>query len=264
MNKIIGTLLIAFFIVSCGSSKTATTNKRTPKPVLKVVKTDNRSVNKEIVKLERRKVSLDTRTIAYISHYAPIAMEEMKKHKIPASITLAQGILESGNGVSNLAFKSNNHFGVKCHKGWKGESVRHDDDEDQECFRKYKKVENSYRDHSLFLSTRSRYDFLFDLKIDDYKGWAKGLKKAGYATDKKYPDKLIRIVELYDLDHYDKLVRHKKIKENKKRRGKAYRVRKGDTLYSIAKRYRMSVETIKDLNNLRSNDISIDQVLKLE
>jgi flagellum-specific peptidoglycan hydrolase FlgJ len=264
MNKLIGTLLIAFFTLSCGSSKKATTIKRIPKSVLKVVESDNKYVNKEIVKLQKRKISLDLRTIAYISHYAPVAMDEMKKHKIPASITLAQGILESGNGVSNLALKSNNHFGVKCHKGWKGESVRHDDDEDQECFRKYKHVESSYRDHSEFLSTRSRYDFLFDLKKDDYKAWAKGLKKAGYATDKKYPAKLVRIVETYDLDHYDKLVLHKKIKEYKKRKGKAYRVRKGDTLYAIAKRYRMSVETIKGLNGLISNKISIDQVLKLE
>ena len=257
-------LACSFVMIACGSSKKTTVHKSTPKPVLKVVETDNKAVNKEVVKLEKRKSTLDTRTIAYISHYAPVAMDEMKKHKIPASITLAQGILESGNGISNLALKSNNHFGVKCHDRWHGESVRHDDDEKQECFRKYKKVESSYRDHSLFLTSRSRYDFLFDLKIDDYKGWAKGLKKAGYATDKKYPDKLIRIVETYDLDHYDKLVLNKKIKEAKKRYGKAYRVRKGDTLYAIAKRYRMSVEEIKELNGLTSNDISINQVLKLE
>ncbi|MDG2280766.1 MAG: glucosaminidase domain-containing protein [Flavicella sp.] len=264
MRITLGIIACSILMIGCGSSKKTTVHKSTPKPVLKVVETDNKAVNKEVVKLEKRKSSLDTRTIAYISHYAPVAMDEMKKHKIPASITLAQGILESGNGVSNLALKSNNHFGVKCHDRWHGESVRHDDDEKQECFRKYKKVESSYRDHSLFLTSRSRYDFLFDLKIDDYKGWAKGLKKAGYATDKKYPDKLIRIVETYDLDHYDKLVLNKKIKETKKRHGKAYRVRKGDTLYAIAKRYRMSVDEIKELNGLSSNDISINQVLKLE
>ncbi|MEI6865589.1 glucosaminidase domain-containing protein [Flavicella sp.] len=269
MNKILGVLVISIFIISCGSSKKTTTTKRTPKPVLEIIETDNKDVNKEIVKLERRKASLNTRTIAYISHYASVAMHEMKKHKVPASITLAQGILESGNGVSNLALKSNNHFGIKCHNRWHGESVRHDDDEKQECFRKYKHVESSYRDHSLFLTGGSRYDFLFDLKIDDYKGWAKGLKKAGYATDKKYPGKLIRLVETYDLDHYDKLVLDKKIKDdkvisNKKRIGKAYRVRKGDTLYAIAKRYRMKVNTIKELNDLTSNEISINQILKLE
>lgn len=266
MNKILSAIAISFLIISCGSSKKTSSNTYTPKPVLDIVETDNKGVNKEIVKLKRRKSSLDTRTIAYISHYAPIAMEEMKKHKIPASITLSQGILESGNGVSNLALKSNNHFGVKCHKGWNGDSVKHDDDKRQECFRKYKHVESSYRDHSLFLTTRSRYDFLFDLKKDDYKAWAKGLKKAGYATDKKYPDKLIRLVETYDLDHYDKLVLHKKIKEdrNRKSKGKVYKVRKGDTLYGISKKYKMSVEELKNLNDLSSNEISINQILKLE
>lgn len=263
MNKIVSIVIVAFLVMSCGSSK-KTTGKKIPKPVLEIVETDNKNVNKELVKLKRRKASLDTRTIAYISHYAPAAMEEMKKHKIPASITLAQGILESGNGLSNLAVKSNNHFGIKCHKGWKGQYVRHDDDEEQECFRKYKHVESSYNDHSEFLSTRSRYDFLFDLEKDDYKGWAKGLKKAGYATDKRYPDKLIRLVETYDLDHYDKIVLKKKIKDDKKHKGKVYKVRKGDTLYSISKRYRMSVNDLKLLNDLTSNDISIDQILKLE
>jgi flagellum-specific peptidoglycan hydrolase FlgJ len=263
MNKIIRIIIVALLIASCGSNKKVTT-KKTPKPVLKIVKTADKEVNKEIVKLEKRKTSLDTRTIAYISQYAPIAMDEMKKHKIPASITLAQGILESGNGLSNLALKSNNHFGVKCHKGWKGDSVRHDDDEDQECFRKYKHVESSYRDHSEFLRTRSRYDFLFDLKKDDYEGWAKGLKKAGYATDKRYPTKLIRLVETYDLDHYDKIVLHKKIKEDKKSREKVYRVRKGDTLYSISRKNKITVDELKRLNDLTSNDISIDQILKLE
>tara|TARA_B100000809_G_scaffold3856_1_gene4120 strand:+ start:17846 stop:18640 length:795 start_codon:yes stop_codon:yes gene_type:complete len=264
MNKVVSIVIVAFLAASCGSSKKATTSKKIPKPVLEIIETDDKDVNKEIVKLEKRKSSLDTRIIAYISQYAPIAMDEMKKHKIPASITLAQGILESGNGLSNLALKSNNHFGVKCHKGWKGDSVLHDDDEDQECFRKYKHVESSYRDHSEFLSTRSRYNLLFDLKKDDYKGWAKGLKKAGYATDKRYPTKLIRLVETYDLDNYDKIVLHKKIKENKKYRGKAYRVRKGDTLYSISRKYKMSVSDLKRFNELTSNDISIDQTLKLE
>ena len=138
MNRILSTLALLLLLTSCGSTKT--TSKRIPKPTIPVVKTENKAVNKEIDKLKRRKSSLDTRTIAYISHYAVISMDEMKKHKIPASITLAQGILESGNGLSQLALKSNNHFGIKCHKGWKGGSVRHDDDEAQECFRKYKKV----------------------------------------------------------------------------------------------------------------------------
>jgi flagellum-specific peptidoglycan hydrolase FlgJ len=266
MNKVIIILICSFLIVSCGSTKKTIVKSDTKKPVLKVVETENNHVNKEIIKLEKRKTHLNSQTIAYISHYAPLAMDEMKKHKIPASITLSQGILESGNGLSTLALKSNNHFGVKCHDRWHGESVRHDDDKKQECFRKYQKVESSYHDHSLFLTSRSRYDFLFDLKINDYKGWAKGLKKAGYATDKKYPDKLIHLIETYDLDNYDNIVLRKDIKEEKEYRyvGKIYRVRKGDTLYSISKRYHMTVEELKKLNNLSSDEISISQKLKVE
>ena len=141
----------------------------------------------------------------YIDTYDIVAMREMKAHKIPASITLAQGILESGNGQSKLASKSNNHFGIKCHD-WKGAKVYHDDDRKGECFRKYKKADESYRDHSTFLTTRSRYAFLFDLKEDDYKSWAKGLQKAGYATSKTYSKLLIRIIEENDLQKFDEKV----------------------------------------------------------
>lgn len=142
-------------------------------------------------------------TEEYIKTYKDIAIEKMKNYRIPASITLAQGILESGSGNSRLAQKANNHFGIKCHKGWTGKTFYMDDDEKNECFRKYKKVEDSYRDHSLFLTERGRYSFLFDLKITDYKAWAKGLKKAGYATNPKYPEILISIIERYDLMKYD-------------------------------------------------------------
>lgn len=260
-NQFFITVVLSMFLLSCGSNKKVT-EKRVPLPKIEVVKTKDRAVNKEVTKLKKRSSSLDMRTVAYISKYAPTAMREMKKSKIPASITLAQGILESGNGVSQLALKSNNHFGVKCHKGWKGKSVRHDDDEKQECFRKYKEPDLSYKDHSEFLRTRSRYDFLFKLKKDDYKAWAKGLKKAGYATDKKYPDKLIRLIERYNLDHYDKIVLKKRIKEDKKsKRSKVYVVRKGDTLYSISKKYKTSVNELKRNNSLRSNAISIGQEL---
>lgn len=263
MNRFLSVLVLAVLLSSCGSSK-KTSQKRVPVPTIPIVKTDNKAVNKEIDKLKRRKSSLDTRTIAYISHYAEISMEEMKKHKIPASITLAQGILESGNGLSQLALKSNNHFGIKCHKGWRGSYVRHDDDEEQECFRKYKHVETSYRDHSEFLRTRSRYNFLFKLKKDDYKGWAKGLKKAGYATDKRYPDKLIHLIETYELYNYDKIVMRKKIDAPKKSKYKTHTVRKGDTLYSISKKYKVTVQQLKDWNNLDSNTISIQQQLRVK
>lgn len=142
----------------------------------------------------------------YINIYKDIAIQEMVEFHIPASITLAQGILESGNGNSTLARKANNHFGIKCHKGWEGEYVRHDDDAPRECFRKYKSPYDSYKDHSFFLSQRGRYSFLFDLDITDYKGWARGLKKAGYATHPSYDKLLIKIIEeheLYKLDLMD-------------------------------------------------------------
>lgn len=139
----------------------------------------------------------------YIRQYHKIAVEEMKRYHIPASITLAQGLLESGAGRSELARKSNNHFGIKCGRSWDGRTVRADDDAPNECFRAYRHAKDSYRDHSKFLRTGARYAFLFRLKITDYKGWARGLKKAGYATDPRYADRLINIIELYDLDRYD-------------------------------------------------------------
>lgn len=141
---------------------------------------------------------------AYIKKYSALAVEEMHRSGIPASITLAQGMLESGNGKSTLAVKANNHFGIKCHNDWKGEKVYHDDDRKGECFRKYTHPEHSYRDHSDFLRYRERYRFLFDLQKGDYKGWAYGLKKAGYATDPAYPTKLIKLIEDYRLYEYDK------------------------------------------------------------
>ena len=140
----------------------------------------------------------------YISQYAELAVKEMYRSGVPASITLAQGLLESGNGKSILAVKGNNHFGIKCHKGWTGKSMRHDDDKKNECFRVYDSPEESFRDHSDFLRYRDRYSFLFDFRITDYKSWAHGLKKAGYATDPSYPQKLIRIIEEYDLHKYDR------------------------------------------------------------
>ena len=139
----------------------------------------------------------------YIKNYKDLAIEEMKLYNIPASITLSQGILESSNGESMLATKANNHFGIKCHTSWEGDRVFHDDDEKGESFRKYTNVEDSYRDHSLFLANSSRYSFLFDIPLTNYKSWAKGLKKAGYATNPKYSKLLINIIKRYNLDQYD-------------------------------------------------------------
>ena len=141
----------------------------------------------------------------YINKYKEIAVEEMNLFKIPASITLSQGILESSNGDSFLAKEANNHFGIKCHNSWEGDRVYYDDDEQDECFRKYSTAEDSYRDHSLFLSNSSRYSTLFDLPIKRYKLWARGLKKAGYATNPKYAALLIGIIRKHNLNKFDRL-----------------------------------------------------------
>ncbi|MCF0176918.1 MAG: glucosaminidase domain-containing protein [Bacteroidales bacterium] len=147
----------------------------------------------------------DGQTEAYIRKYAPLAVSEMYRSGVPASITLAQGILESGSGASRLAVQGNNHFGIKCHNTWEGAKIYHDDDAKNECFRAYDDPEQSFRDHSDFLRYRDRYKFLFDFPVSDYKAWAYGLKTAGYATDPAYPSKLIRYIEEYKLDRYDSM-----------------------------------------------------------
>lgn len=146
----------------------------------------------------------NSRYIEYINKYSDMAVQEMKQSKIPASITLAQGLLESGAGQSELARKSHNHFGIKCGNNWRGKTVRHHDDARNECFRAYTHPKESYADHSRFLTSGARYAFLFKLHITDYKGWARGLKKAGYATDPSYANRLITIIEDYELYKYDR------------------------------------------------------------
>ncbi len=141
----------------------------------------------------------------YVEAYKYAAVKKMLEHGIPASITLAQGLLESGAGKSSLAVNANNHFGIKCHKTWTGDTFFMDDDEKNECFRKYANVEDSYEDHSQFLLTRSRYAFLFKYKKTEYKKWARGLKKAGYATNPQYAKLLIKIIEEEGLHQYDKI-----------------------------------------------------------
>lgn len=267
------------FLASCGSSKKTIQKKKNKGVVLneeKPIKLP--SVNeKEITKkLAKKNPKLSKHKLAYIRKYAPIAVDEMHKSKIPASITLAQGILESGSGRSELASKSNNHFGIKCHTQWQGERVYHDDDEEGECFRKYQFVESSYKDHSEFLTKRKRYSFLFNYNLKDYKKWAKGLKKAGYATDKKYPNKLIKIIETYNLHEFDNVKKKDfKIKKNRKKStkkevkpapiiGEYYEVKKGDTLYSISRKFNTNVAVIKKLNGLKNNTISIGQRLLIK
>jgi len=200
----------------------------------------------------------------YIDQHKDLAIKEMKRTGVPASIKLAQGIHETMAGQSPLVLKSNNHFGIKCHT-WNGEKIYHDDDKAQECFRKYKDPKSSYRDHSEFLANRKRYSGLFKLKITDYKGWAKGLRKAGYATDPKYPKKLISIIERYELYKYDKKSKKKRSKNKKSSQiiVKIHEVQKGDTLYSISKLYNTTVDDIKKQNNLNSIELSIGQQLKI-
>lgn len=217
---------------------------------------------------------------AYIQKYSSLAVEQQKKHKIPASITLAQGLLESGAGFGTLAAKSNNHFGIKC-SDWQGEKVYHDDDEKGECFRKYNDVRESYEDHSLFLKNRTRYASLFNLNSNDYKAWAQGLKAAGYATDPNYANKLIQLIENYDLQQYDNgfsnsyTEKSNKIEKSdfgKKRNKNTLEEfphdlflnngvecvfsQPGDTYASIAAEYNLSEEKI-----LKFNDLSVSENL---
>ena len=269
---------VLLFLSSCSSSRTVVTKKKTKTTVKDPTDKNLPSVkqNKHVKTLKKETSKpLNKYTLEYIKKYAPLAVHEMHEFKIPASITLAQGILESGNGRSNLARKSNNHFGIKCHKGWKGKKVYHDDDAKGECFRKYKYVISSYEDHSKFLVGRRRYENLFKLNKRDYKGWARGLKKAGYATDKRYPKKLIRIIQDYKLYEFDRVKKKdlkQSLKKNKEKLKKKepkpryklpdyYQVKKGDTLYSISKKFNISVKKIKEMNGLTTNTISIGQRL---
>lgn len=249
MKRVLLYLIILILTFGCGTKRVIYNNKsEEPKKEVKTKK--EKSKKKKAKKVIIVPKILNTED--YVKYYSNIAMDEMVQFGIPASITLAQGILESGAGKGRLAVQANNHFGIKCHD-WNGKKIYHDDDEEQECFRKYDNPEYSYRDHSLFLTNRGRYLFLFDFKRDDYKQWAKGLKKAGYATDPKYPEKLIDLIERYELYKYDNIVLKKKNKQ--------YKVRRGDTLYSISEKFNMSVNSIKRLNNLQGNDLTIGQTI---
>ncbi len=210
--------------------------------------------------------------LEYIEKYKEIAKQDMVQYGIPASITLGQGILESGAGTGPLSIQANNHFGIKCHKEWTGPSINYDDDTAQECFRKYTEPKESYRDHSLFLTSRDRYSSLFQLEKDDYKSWAKGLKDAGYATDIAYPTKLVGLIERYQLQKLDAEVLGKnytaptlnsidKTTVANMSSSDFHQVIKGDTLYSISKRYNISIEDLKKKNNISDTGIAIGQNL---
>lgn len=198
----------------------------------------------------------------YVDQWGGVAVEQMARFRIPASITLAQGILESGNGNSELAVKGNNHFGIKCH-GWSGKKMYVDDDAKDECFRVYNSGAESYKDHSEFLKTYERYAFLFEYDEDDYKSWARGLKSAGYATNPKYPDLLIELIENLELDKYDKMVTNEIsapiLASSRQRnthtvnvheRGVDYIVVKaGDTYYSIAQEFGLTLSQLYRFNS---------------
>jgi len=205
----------------------------------------------------------------YIEKYKDDAIKEMYLHKVPACITLAQGMLESGNGNSALCRNANNHFGIKCHNEWSGETYTMDDDSKNECFRKYENVLDSYSDHSLFLFSRSRYSNLFDLKISDYKGWCNGLKAAGYATDPSYPERLINLIEkhnLQNLNTFDQTPKRKlpaeKIIEPKMAIREIYRfnhiqfiiAKENDSFFKIAHDFNLELNEILSFNDLSKTD----------
>lgn len=220
--------------------------------------------------------------ISYIERFKQIAIREMNNSGIPASITLAQGILESGNGNSELALEGNNHFGIKCTPEWKGKTMLKDDDQKDDCFRVYKTPEESFKDHTEFLK-RKRYAPLFELDKNDYRGWATGLKAAGYATNPRYAELLISLIERYNLNRFDrmeteteKIIREDKVLteiakniplEKKEEVSiprvtmKIHEVKSGDTLASVSKLFGLSVDEIKMLNGLDDTNLKPGQLL---
>lgn len=284
MIKKVAIVVLVVFLASCNSSRSVVSKKTSsktiskPKSGVEVITSKPKVTTRPIDGNSEKEVQLEAtsnvRTYeqeirGYIANFQEIAKNNMKEHGIPASITLAQGILESGAGKGKLAQAANNHFGIKCHTGWKGESVKHDDDAAQECFRKYNHPSESYRDHSLFLTSRSRYASLFKLDKGDYEAWAKGLKAAGYATDVKYPNKLIGIIERFELYKYDNEVLSRDFKPFKKdalveaSEGE-YTIQQGDTLYSLSRKFNLSVEDLKKINDLSDNAINVGQKIKIK
>ncbi len=298
-------ILICFcftILIACGTSKPIVNTTKSSNPVVRTVRkpitktidtnpvvqtkkpeTNSNSTNSEtpidtkyieILEATTRVKVTTAMVLEYIQNYKKIAKEDMLQYGIPASITLGQGILESGAGTGPLSIKANNHFGIKCHKEWTGASVKYDDDTSQECFRKYNNPSESYRDHSLFLTSRERYSNLFKLEKNDYKSWAIGLKNAGYATDSSYPTKLITLIEKYELQKYDAEVLgtdyvsikvssaiNTNIKGVVQSSQNTHQVEKGDTLYSLSKKYNISVDDLKQKNNISNSGISIGQNL---
>lgn len=277
MIRRIGYLVVlALLVASCGAKK-RTASKQTKMVVkTKPIRNPNTGIPKDGTKESElyplpvnpgRFVKFPVaNTQEYIETFSEMAQYEMRAFGIPASITLAQGILESGSGKGELTKKTNNHFGIKCHTGWDGEFDFHDDDAKGECFRKYNHPMYSFRDHSIFLSSRSRYKFLFNYRRNDYKKWAYGLREAGYATDRKYPQKLIALIERYNLDQFDEKVVSgglETVRKPKQYEVFTHVVEKGETLYAISRKYTISVDELKQINNLNTNTLAIGQVLNI-
>ena len=288
-------IVIMIFVVSCNANhavvKTSKPNprntenqvvQRVRKPIYRpttknnpvaITKKDSPTVKTyanatEVLEATTRVKVTTQMVLAYIDKYKSVAKENMTRTGIPASITLGQAILESGAGTGPLSIQANNHFGIKCHKEWTGPSIKYTDDEENECFRKYEDPSQSFKDHSYFLTSRPRYAELFSFQKDDYKSWAYGLKAAGYATDKQYPDKLIGLIEKYQLSKYDAEVLGKDFVPTTTSVSKPityndevqkYTVVKGDSLYSISKKFNISIEELKKKNNLIDNTISLGQ-----
>lgn len=278
MRSCLYVLLVGVLFSSCLSKQDVLQNPRVttrPVPVKK-----QREQNPETPRPPTSYTS--TSGLEYIERYKGIAIEEMERYGIPASIKLAQALLESGNGNSRLARQANNHFGIKCTPEWPGGKTYHDDDRRDDCFRVYSRPEDSFKDHSQFL-LRKRYAALFELDKDDYKGWAKGLKAAGYATNPRYADLLVELIERYQLYQYDRpenqtekdrreeLVQTEMV-ENKPEelqiaQAKApvridiHEVKKGDTLAAIARKYGMTSAELMDLNGLKTESLFIGQLI---
>ena len=278
MRKISYVLIGLVFFTSCSARKKTVTNR--------AVRKNNESVQK--ANSESIAGYTPLTSLQYIDRYKDIAIQEMNLYGIPASITLAQGLFESGSGNGELARMANNHFGIKVTSDWKGKIYYKDDDNPNDKFRVYDRPEDSFRDHSEFLK-RKNYTHLFELEKNDYQGWAYGLKKAGYATNPKYPTLLINIIQKYNLDQYDapegELQKIKRVdrvltqidkKTDKAQQDsvavaqsptintpadKNYTVKQGDTLYNISKRFGLTVDDLKGLNNMTDNSIKIGQIL---
>jgi flagellum-specific peptidoglycan hydrolase FlgJ len=269
MLKKITVFLLIGTLIGCGSSKPViVTTKQPVNWKYSKTKENNKQVKS---KSTSKPMTTNEVTKAYIEQYSAIAMSNMKIYGIPASIILAQGILESGAGKGDLALNANNHFGIKCHNDWTGDKVYKDDDSANECFRKYNQASESYQDHAMVLTGKKRYSNLFTLPKGDYKAWARGLKAAGYATDPKYPEKLISYIETYNLSQYDTKALGKEMAKEEAKvllndefnvdQASLYEIQKGDTFYSVSKKFNLSVDELKQKNNLTENVLSIGQKL---